>query len=673
MSFLLDPAALSSEQAAIVGDMAQSQRVYATAGSGKTTLLAHAALARRMAGVPVEQIKLLTFTRTATEHLRQYLAAMASQHRIDLPEPRTILSYAGQLLQRLTRAGYGLAGSRALGINDPQLREALSGAIHQGALALRDHDDEFDIPQDNPANLATLHALFTRIKGERRFDLRTLLDSDDAIELDVLAEQARQPVAVMAFLVAFERIRERKSFMTFADVLTQPLDLLAQFSDAYQVVKEAEWVLLDEANDLNSAQLQVALAGRLRSAKVIAVGDENQCVLTSLGAHPEVMAREFPARVPGAVDVTLAGARRFGGGLAKRIQRTVRQQSAAASQCHSVAAHVTKVQAVSCDIPSRTVALLAEHLAADATGTAAVLSRERHLLVDIEVALVESKIAYELDLGQPFFFDPTVTALLGLLAAGGNRLAKLGKVVVAPAFRADMIVELAGLLFPEYPIEERERARADLLAITDGSGSFLRYAVEQAHRLSGQLATRDQRLARFNTHWDYLVAIEADAPAAEVLAELGQRFALREQLHGQILDPIERRAVLGMFERLQTLASRRALSVNALLVEINRLRTAYRAIGRPGVKGWAPRVSLSTFLKAKGREFDLVILTHLDADISPQPFPRQDTLNDPGEHAIAERRLFYVAATRARHVLRLLSSEKGQVSPFVLEMLDKAA
>ena len=70
-----------------------------------------------------------------------------------------------------------------------------------------------------------------------------------------------------------------------------------------------------------------------------------------------------------------------------------------------------------------------------------------------------------------------------------------------------------------------------------------------------------------------------------------------------------------------------------------------------------------TATRAKGKEFDTVIL--LDPVQGIWPYQR----TKDSREMEAERRLFYVAFTRARRrVVMLMSSEAGLISPFVDEL-----
>ena len=79
------------------------------------------------------------------------------------------------------------------------------------------------------------------------------------------------------------------------------------------------------------------------------------------------------------------------------------------------------------------------------------------------------------------------------------------------------------------------------------------------------------------------------------------------------------------------------------------------------------KVSLMTALRAKGKEFDNVIILDVNESVWPSPFAKTDSELEQ------ERRLFYVAFTRARKRLYMISnksilSEPAVASRFLYEM-----
>ena len=80
---------------------------------------------------------------------------------------------------------------------------------------------------------------------------------------------------------------------------------------------------------------------------------------------------------------------------------------------------------------------------------------------------------------------------------------------------------------------------------------------------------------------------------------------------------------------------------------------------RPGVK-------LTTFHSAKGLEFDHVVLFGVDEGDAPQPRHGEMTPEEREDHLRYERRLLYVAMTRARDALYVVHGPSP--SPFLAEL-----
>lgn len=85
-----------------------------------------------------------------------------------------------------------------------------------------------------------------------------------------------------------------------------------------------------------------------------------------------------------------------------------------------------------------------------------------------------------------------------------------------------------------------------------------------------------------------------------------------------------------------------------------------------------PRLILSTVHSAKGLEFDRVYLLDMKDGISPAPC-RDESPESQARAMEEERRLYYVAATRARDQLYVFTNENrpDEVSPFTLEFFGR--
>ena len=92
------PPALDAAQQRVVDHAAGPLLVLAGPGTGKTTTLVEAVAARARAGVPVEQMLMLTFSRRAAHEMRDRVAARLGR-TVREPIARTLHSYAFGILR----------------------------------------------------------------------------------------------------------------------------------------------------------------------------------------------------------------------------------------------------------------------------------------------------------------------------------------------------------------------------------------------------------------------------------------------------------------------------------------------------------------------------------------------------------------------------------------------
>ena len=123
---------------------------------------------------------------------------------------------------------------------------------------------------------------------------------------------------------------------------------------------------------------------------------------------------------------------------------------------------------------------------------------------------------------------------------------------------------------------------------------------------------------------------------------------------------------------LLSFASKWGTDFNGFINDFNRAIAYISATARNAIvdNDADHNIKVSTALRVKGEQFDKVIVLNVDNGIWPQ----KKSMNT-GEEMEAERRLFYVAVTRAKKELHLyrassrgnLSSQQTGISPFVLE------
>jgi DNA helicase-2/ATP-dependent DNA helicase PcrA len=116
---------------------------------------------------------------------------------------------------------------------------------------------------------------------------------------------------------AFEPIRKADRMHGLSDLLYDAVMLLRSESDFADELRDSlDEIMVDEYQDSND--LQQWLIARMTHAgtSVMAVGDEDQCIYTWRGANPEYMVRGFENTFPNVVRYTLSRTFRYGHAVA---------------------------------------------------------------------------------------------------------------------------------------------------------------------------------------------------------------------------------------------------------------------------------------------------------------------------------------------------------------------
>lgn len=248
--------------------------VLAGPGSGKT-----AVITRRMRhliterGVSPDKMLVITFSRAAASEMKRRFLNLMSERSL----PVTIGTFHGVYYSVLKWA-YRLKGDCFLDENEKKRM-----LYH---IARREEVKEADAPDEDAAEfISDLAADISALKN-------TLKDLKDYEPLSCDRE---------TFIRIYERYENRRADLKkldFDDMLTQTLKLFSRRSDVLNLWREKfKYILIDEFQDINKAQYEVIklLAEPLRNLFV--VGDDDQSIYSFRGSDPKIMLN-FPNDYP---------------------------------------------------------------------------------------------------------------------------------------------------------------------------------------------------------------------------------------------------------------------------------------------------------------------------------------------------------------------------------------
>ena len=589
--------------------------ILAGAGSGKTrvitTKVAHLIATEAVAA---RHILAVTFTNKAADEMRSRVHRLvAASGRGDAGKRvmvRTFHAFGAWLLR--------VYGER-LGFDPQRLSIYDDGDTRQVLLRLVAAEDGQYLASDVRDMAAWITAAKNRGLGPAA-DLSAMRRSPFPMEEIYARYQAR-----LAALNAAD----------FGDLILLPLALLRQDSEVRQQVRQRfRVVLVDEFQDANHAQFELLRELHEPPNYLCVVGDDDQSIYRFRGAD---------------VGGFLTFPKRFAGTEVVRLERNYRSTGAILDLASAVVSNNRRRMGKTLwteqdqgDLP--TLAYLQD--AEEEARYCAELIRRR--------PRASSAILYRMNF-QSRTFETLFQALrIPYRVVGTVRFYERAEVKDALAYLGllynphDEVAFRRAVSTPRRGIGEKTVAR--VVALAEATEDDLLAA-------SGRLAatTRGRAaaaLAGFAELMDDLQRTCAAASVAELMRTALDRSGLYERVLAQ--DQAERTARVMNLEELvnATAAYGHGLAGVAAFLEAARLAGVEEDAAADGS---AEPVTLITIHNTKGLEFDQVIVTGLEEGIFPATEPGATRSAVSQEDEEEERRLFYVAVTRARYALHLTS------------------
>ncbi|MCX7635076.1 MAG: ATP-dependent helicase [Syntrophales bacterium] len=599
---------LNEEQLAVVMEPGGPLLVLAGAGSGKTRTLTYRVARLLEVGVPPWRIILATFTNKAARAMLSRVAAI-------MPEQASQV-WGGtfhHIGNRILRRHADLLGyDRNFTILDAEDAVSLIGSCLNDLISRKAHFPKKDV----------LQAIFS-----------LAVNTGNTLEEVVLSRYPYLLRFLDDFIAVEKAYRERKvklNTMDFDDLLFNWRRLLREFPHVGEYYSERFLHLfVDEYQDTNYLQGEITdlLAKKHRNLTV--VGDDAQSIYAFRGANYENILT-FPQRYPDARIFRLETNYRSTPEILHfanlSIKNNVRQfEKTLRSVRHSGSRPVL----VALRNASDQACFVAEHIKKRIREGVprhqiAVLYRAHYQALDVQLELNHRGIPYELRSGIRFFEQAHVkdiTAYLKILANGRDELAWKRVLHMQP---------LIGRATAEKVWQEVGVA-SDPLETFFGEGMISK--VSRASR-PGLMACRNLlRLARDAS------PEELPAPMMEAILNGGYADYLKENYADAMARLEDIVQLINFADRFSSLTD--------FLAELA-LQTSKSEAGEDDAGEGEGKVVLSTIHQAKGLEWRMVFILWCTDGM----LPLYRCLNEPGGEE-EERRLFYVALTRAKDELYL--------------------
>ena len=608
-------AQLNSEQYGAVTAEPGPLLVLAGAGSGKTRTLTYRVAWLLSQGVRPGEIMLLTFTNKAAKQMLHRVQELTGI------EPRrfwggTFHSIGHRALRMFGEAA-GL--SKTFTILDAEEAERM---LKQVVEAL---DRTFFKDKTHPR----AGPLFGIISLSRNIQLGV-----EATVAKYFPHYSEISDRLPGFAAAYEAKKREQKVCDYDDLLEHWLSLLRQAPEVAQYFSHRfRHVLVDEYQDTNTLQAQIVDTVGSHH-RIMAVGDDAQCIYSWRGANFENI-MTFPDRHLGTAIhrietnyrstpeiLNLANGVLMAQPKGRHFDKELRASRGHMEKPFVVQAMDDREQA---EFIVKRVRSLHEDDGA-ALSDIAVLYRSHFIAVETQIALARSGIPYHITSGVKFFERQHIRDLVALL-----------RFVYNPA--DEQAWERVAVLLPRVGEKGAQKIHAAALArARDSQKNFLDVLDKEDVRARVAKDGREE--------WDKLVvslrqvseAMQNSTPAKAVQTAIDGWYG--DYLKGAYADYLDRleelTALVGFAQRFE--------ETQDFLAQILLLNSE---TSDRNVDPDSDAVKLTTVHQAKGLEYDVVFVIGL-AD-GQFPGRRSIEAGDVEE----ERRLFYVAVTRARNELYL--------------------
>jgi DNA helicase-2/ATP-dependent DNA helicase PcrA len=608
---------LNPQQLAAVTAPPGPALVIAGAGSGKTRTLTYRVAYLLEHGVSPDRILLLTFTNKAAGEMMRRVSELLGR---DLPAlwGGTFHAIGNRILRHhATLLGF----ERDFTILDREDAKHLINTCVAEA--------EIDVKATRFPKAEVLGEIFSLAVNTGK-PLAQLL----AEEYDYFAPLA-EPIETV-----FRRYAARKratNAMDFDDLLLLWLRLLQEHEPVReQYQRRFEWLLVDEYQDTNTLQADLIDLLAARHRNVMVVGDDAQSIYAWRGANFANILR-FPERYPDAKIYKIETNYR------STPEILTVANAAIAANVHQFVKRLTparpsgvKPALVVCQDAAEQAAFVAQRVlelrdeGAD-LNRMAVLYRSHFHALELQLELTRRNIPFSITSGIRFFEQAhikDVTAYLRLVHNPRDELAFQRLVLMLPGVGGKGAVKLWAAYLAHAP-QPQAKGRP-------GVAAALKACAESV----------PAKTARAWARFTETVAQLEMPPVRDDAAEM-----IKLALAGGYDDYLKQSYAnyRSRLEDLEQLAAFAATfeSVEAFLTQMALLTNVEAEDDRPGTRD-TERLRLSTVHQAKGLEFDVVFVIMLSEGMFPSARSAETE-----EGLEEERRLFYVAITRARNELYL--------------------
>lgn len=598
---------LNPQQLAAVHAVGGAVLLLAVPGSGKTTVLVtRLGYMLCCCGISPDTILTMTYTKAATREMQKRFVHLFGQDCPQVPEIRTINGVSSKIIDFYTRT-HGSGSAFTVVESEGELAKIVS-----------------DLYRELSGEFATQSVIKELRKGIA-YVKNMMLGKEDLGELDTGFDQFPELYVQYNLALRQRRWMDYDDQMIYAKTILENYpDILAHFQDAFP------YICVDEAQDTSKIQHAIIQLLARKTGNLFMVGDEDQSIYGFRAAYPDAL-MQFEQTYPKARVLLMEENYRStpeilhlaNGFIRKNTDRrpkTVRPTRVSGANVHLISA---------ADRTAQYAWLLA--MAAHCDGQTAVLYRNNDSALPLIDLMERQGLLYRCrQMDDTFFTHRIVADLLDIIAFANDRR------------------NTEAFLRIYYKIG---------CGITKKAAEYACGACQYSGK------TVLEELLTFSPPSQY--ARDSAAGLMDLLPQLLEETAARglKRIWTELRykDYVEQQQLDGNKFEILTLLAEREADLNTLVARLDYLRMLVSAPPEPSSEG----LILSTVHSSKGLEYETVYLL----DVLDGILPAVTEPKGPEEERRyqEERRLFYVAMTRAKDHLYLFSC-LDRSSAFIREL-----
>ena len=585
--------------------------VISCPGSGKTTVTV-IRLANLMVkgGVSPQQILALTFSKASAKDMndrfKSLFPSLANHVKF-----ATIHSFAFHIIRHFEQ----ISGTRYEFIDTPNQmthsKRQLLASIYLEKSERYLSDDEYETITGQISLLKNL-----MIEPHQTKEIKKYVENEVELFIQVYK--------------AYEQKKEANFFLDYDDLLTTAYQILIH-QDELRTFYQQRYthIQIDEAQDTSKIQYELIKLVATPRNNLFLVGDDDQSIYAFRGAYPKQLL-DFKQTFKDAQIIYLT--ENF-----RSSQNIVEMSSTFISHNHDRYPKEIKTPNPPSSVPvlhhfqtekEQFTYLIEQLKAIDDLNEVAILYRQNVSAISLIEMLERHQLPFKLQEGKlTFFTHPIVKDVVAFFHLTLNPRD-------AEAFK-----RIAKILYLSASVIQQTLAQSE--------SPYLDYLTRQ---VAFKTAFQRDKIRQFKLNLPKLKDLPPKRGIHFILDTLDYESYLTKR--GFIKDEKERVYTQGLavIETLKSIAS----ETGDLHEFLNRLSHLYQ-LSHQSSQQMMPAINLLTFHASKGLEFNTVFLVDCMDGITPSSSALNQHLLHEEEEFEEERRLFYVAMTRARHQLQILS------------------